>query len=474
LPSTGCKLIRFSLLSVALGASFGLAQSPSPAPKHGAAAVLRSVKVISDAKGPALEIISSQVPTPTIESLDSPPRLVIDLPDTKILSPRKRLMVGSDQISSVRVKQFQDAPPVTRVVVDLPHPVGYSTDGTGQRLLVHLHPMAEARQTTPDPPSIPTYTEGVQPAAVPISPGISGAIVEAGSRLAGDSSVTAGSETTILHLTRGGEVRVCPGTTLSVTTSENGRDLMLGMSTGALEANYALNAAADSVLTPDFRMILAGSGELHYAISADTRGNTCVRALPGNTASVIVSELMGDGTYQVKPNEQIFFRFGHLSQTDASVPDDCGCPPPTVPVMRASAAPVPTISEKDLPPSLHLAQPGDETKRVAPTESTSGMPAPGDSPSQVTLEITRPEAIELPAPERSAPHVEVDAPFVFRASDSPASASPKLEAEHLPMSRSTTQAPLLTSPQAPQDARARPQGHGVFRKVKGFFSGLFK
>src|SRR5207237_4425974 len=149
---------RFSLLSGSLGASFGLAQPPSPPPKTAAAAVLRSVKVISDAKGPALEIISSQVPTPTIESLDSPPRLVIDLPDTKILSPRKRLMVGTDQISAVRVKQFQETPPVTRVVLDLPHPVGYSTDGTGQRLLVHLHPMAEARRTSPDPPSMPAYT----------------------------------------------------------------------------------------------------------------------------------------------------------------------------------------------------------------------------------------------------------------------------------------------------------------------------
>jgi len=473
LPRIGCQTFRLSLLAGLLGAGVGLAQSPSasPRPKPGSSALLRSVKVVSDAEGPAVEIISSQAPTPTIESLESPPRLVIDLPNTRTVLPNKRLAVGSEQISRVRINQFQDSPPVTRVVVDLLHPVGYSTDGTGQRLLVHLHPMAEARQAIPEPRSVTALTKGVEPAVVPVTSGTSGAVVEAGSRMAGDSSVTAGPETTVLHLARGGEVRVCPGTTLSVTTSQAGSDLMLGMSTGALEANYTLKTTGDSVLTPDFRMLLAGPGEFHFAISADVRGNTCVRALPGNTASVIVSELMGDGTYQVKPNEQVVFRSGRLNLVDATVPDECGCPAPPIPAMRASAEPVPTVSEKDLPPSMHLAQPGDETKPVPPAPSPAGMPAREAPNSQVMLTVTPPETAELPAPEPSAPHAQVEAPFVFRATDSPPSSPPDLETATLPMSRSTSQAPLLTTAEPPP---ADKEPKSALGKVKGFFARLFK
>ncbi len=242
LPRIGCQLVWFSLLAATLGAGFGQAQTPDDPPIHkGPPAVLRSVKMISDAEGPALEIISSQTPDSSIEFLDSPPRLVIDLPNTKVLS-LKRLEVGSEQVRAVRINQFQQTPPVTRVVVDLVHPVGYSSDSKDQRLLVRMHPMAEARQNI-ETPSVPAFTKGVQPAFVPVVPGSSGVVVEAGSRLSADSAVTAGPDTTILRLARGGEVRVCPKTTLSVTPSENGSDLMLGMSTGALETHYTLNAS---------------------------------------------------------------------------------------------------------------------------------------------------------------------------------------------------------------------------------------
>jgi hypothetical protein len=468
LPRIGCQLVRFSLLAATLGVGFALAQTPDDPPIHkGPPAVLRSVKMISDADGPALEIISSQTPDSSIEFLDSPPRLVIDLPHTKALS-LKRLEVGSEQVRAVRINQFQQTPPVTRIVVDLVHAVGYSSDSKDQRLLVRMHPMAEARQKI-ETPSVPAFTNGVQPAFVPVAPGSSGAVVEAGSRLSADSAVTAGLDTTTLRLARGGEVRVCPKTTLSVTPSENGRDLMLGMSTGTLEAHYTLNASTDSVVTPDFRMLLAGPGEFHYAISANARGDTCVRALPGNTASVIVSELMGNGSYQVKANEQVFFRSGRLDQMETTVPDDCGCPPPQIPAMRA-AVPAPAVSEKDLPPEVHLAQPGDEAKTVPTPESAAKMPSQDGPQSQVTLTTPPPEVAELPAPSPSAAHAQVEAPFVFRASDLPPS-PPDLAREILPFSRASSPAPLLTMAEPPPDPQPR---KGVMGKVKGFFASIFK
>jgi len=468
LPRVRSLLVALSLLTGLLTAS-GTAQSaPKLLATTDAPVVVRSVRVLP---GPAVEILSSQPIVPAISVLDNPPRLVIDLPNADLPnadranadSPNGDLAKGdlnynrsdasSQEIRRVRVSQYQKAPPVTRVVVDLLKPVGHTWDAAGNRLMVRLH---ASNETTARPPSVPAFTQGVQPAAVPLGPGSSGLVVLAGKHPAAGSSVTAGSETSVLRLERGGEVLVCPGTTVSVTSSQNGHALMLGMNTGALEAHYRLDASADSILTPDFRVLLAGPGEFHYAVSADSRGNTCVRALAGNTASVIVSELLGEGNYQVKPSEEIVFRSGRLNLVDGAVPASCGCPPPGIPVLRASAV-SPVSDAKQLSSSsesMRLAQPV----------------APGSLP---------PETAALPPSKPNDVHVQVDAPFVFRAEDMRPSAPPApkpvsiREAELLPAPDLPRPATFTTEVLPPPQPQARPAHHGVFAKIKGFFSAIF-
>jgi hypothetical protein len=460
------------------------AQTSTPAKKQDQQpALVRAVGVMVDKDETAVEIVCSRPIPPNITKVDGPLRLVIDLPNSVLTAKSKRVDFHNDQISAIRMDQFQSSPATVRVVVDLLKPNSYRWDTLDNRLMIRLRPDAAAASA--QPVTEMALTPGVKPVAIPVIPGATGGVLLAGNRIATGSSVTAGADTAILHLGRGGEVRVCPGTTVSVTSSQNGRALMLGMSTGSLEAHYSLDASADSVLTPDFRILMAGPGQFDYAISADSRGNTCVRALPGNTASVIVSELMGDGTYQVKPSEEVMFRSGQLTAIDSRIPAGCGCPTPGPPMMRAEAQTIPEVNADTLPSNMRLAQPGDPAQPLPPPSSTSGFAVgEGKPPAQVTLSVVAPETAPLPASQPNEVHVAVEAPFVYRASDAPQPKDAPIEesrnlradyARPQPPFRNAVLGPPPPPPApAPVPAQAKAEHHTVFGKIKGFFSAMFR
>lgn len=293
---------------------------------------------------------------------------------------------------------------------------------------------------------------------------VTGAVQMAGAgiQVLSGSSVGAGQTPALLRLARGGDVRICPRTSLSISGSRTG--LMLGMNGGAIETNYTLySAPADAIFTPDFRIMLAGPGKIHVAVGADARGNTCVRPLANNAATVIVSELMGGGTYQLKPDEQVIFERGKVDNV-FHVVGDCGCPGPP-PVMRAAAAP-------EAPAIVSLRKP--------PVPPSLAIPLDAPTPSQPAT----PMLAGAPAPAANDVHVEVDAPFVFSASDpEPAPLAQIVQLRFSPA------APLPIDPQAPQPVQVQPisappvqvvvvevtpKKKGFFGKVRSFFASVFQ
>lgn len=265
-----------------------------------------------------------------------------------------------------------------------------------------------------------------------------------GVKVMSGANVSAGDAAARLQLTRGGELRVCPGTSVSVSASASGRDLMFGMGTGAIETDYQLGASADTLVTPDFSVQLPGPGRFQFAVRSYPNGDTCILALASNTASLVVSELMGDGTYQVKPNEQVLFRKGRLRDPDPQPPAGCGCPPPA-PVLRAAATP--------------------DGPREQPVMSDAATAA----------------AVAPPAP--NVVHLQVESPFVFRAEDypGPAPAVARADLRSLPPLPTNGVAAFLVPPQTASPARLaddasekpKPKRRG-FARLRAFFAAIFR
>ena len=244
-----------------------------------------------------------------------------------------------------------------------------------------------------------------------------------GANLASGSAVTAGSDTELVDIAPEGQVRVCAGSTVSFTYPEARREVMLSLSSGSLEADLKLQSSSNSILTPDFRILLAGPGEFHFATAVDARGNTCVRTLPGNTAALVVSEMLGTGVYQIKPSEQVEFRGGRLDAANANLPPDCGCP-----------APLPLITH------------------------------------------AQPESAPLPPSKPDDVHVQVDASFAFNGNASPPVADAPVREVRVLSVRSWQRSDYLPAEQAVPPVVTPPRPTGLAKvgsKIKHFFAALF-
>lgn len=256
-----------------------------------------------------------------------------------------------------------------------------------------------------------------------------------GTHVLSGSQVTAGDGAAVVKLERGGELRICPKTNLSLSADAAGKALVLGLNAGAMELNYSLPTAADLLLTPDFRLQLISPGSFHLAVSVAADGDTCLRPLPGNDAAVFISETMGSNSYQLSPGKSVMFRAGKISGA-TQAPAVCGCPEGT-PEMVAQSKPAATEQ---------------------PKETAKGAEAASDPVS---------EHLSTPAE-----HVEMDSTFVYRGDK--AAQDYYSAVARLSTSTDNSQLALALLPKVSgplEEPKAKKEGR--LHRLRKFFSGLF-
>jgi len=129
------QLTQFvSLLVLGVAAA---AQTPSQ---------LDRVNVVRGTDDIRVEMRSNGKMTPKLSTLDSPARIVVDLPETVMATGQRRIAVGKAGVKGVRIGTDGQTPPTTRIVVDLDQALTYDlTPGPAGKLVLTLHENALAK-----------------------------------------------------------------------------------------------------------------------------------------------------------------------------------------------------------------------------------------------------------------------------------------------------------------------------------------
>ena len=109
---------------------------------------LDRVNVVRGTDDIRVEMSSRGTLTPKLSTLDSPARVVVDLPETVMATGQTRIAVGAAGVKGVRIGMDGQAHPTTRIVVDLDKACAYElTPGTAGKLVLTLHANAVAKST---------------------------------------------------------------------------------------------------------------------------------------------------------------------------------------------------------------------------------------------------------------------------------------------------------------------------------------
>ena len=95
------------------------AAADMPGKGGAAASSLQRLEVAHSQDGLSVEFTAKGVLAPKVTTLDSPARIVVDLPNTVMATGQHQIAVGNNGVKSVRIGMSGQVPPTTRVVVDL-------------------------------------------------------------------------------------------------------------------------------------------------------------------------------------------------------------------------------------------------------------------------------------------------------------------------------------------------------------------
>ena len=127
-------------------------------------ATLQRVQVVEADDGISVEMTALGPVKPRVSPLQSPARVLVTLPNTVAATSRNNLSVGRDGVKGVRIGMDQN-PPTTRVVIDLLQACTYEmTPGADNKLVLKLHPAAQAAATAK--PAIAPASSGTASAPV--------------------------------------------------------------------------------------------------------------------------------------------------------------------------------------------------------------------------------------------------------------------------------------------------------------------
>ncbi|MGA7755984.1 MAG: AMIN domain-containing protein, partial [Candidatus Sulfotelmatobacter sp.] len=153
------QLTMFVSLLLTVGAA---AQTPSQ---------LDRVNVVRDTDNIRVEMSSQGAVTPKVSTLDSPARIVVDLPGTFKATEQKNIAVDAAGVKDVRIGVGGQAHPATRIVVDLDKACKYDlTPGPAGKLILTLHANAVAQvaaETKTVAASSPASAKADVPASTP-------------------------------------------------------------------------------------------------------------------------------------------------------------------------------------------------------------------------------------------------------------------------------------------------------------------